>query len=261
MRLGFSAVTAAVLDVSAAFRLAAELELTFVELSCDLREAAPVLHEPALINELRSATGIGVTVHLSSVDLNLASLIPAARRTSIDRTLRGLEFAHTVDASCGVLHTGLSYLPHPQAEALVGAALQESLSELVDSSVPIALENLCLTDFDFVRGARELRELTRRHGLRNCLDLGHAHIEGVREANDALGDYRRTLGADVVHLHLHDNDGLSDAHRPTGEGTIDYAAQAAFLHGFDGTACLEVTGGEAGVRASVAHLRSLPTPA
>jgi sugar phosphate isomerase/epimerase len=257
MRLGFSAVTSAVLDVRSAFALASELALQFVELSADLHEVAPALQDPATVRELVRSTGVGVTVHLSYVDLNLASLIPAARRTSVDRTLRGLEFAHAVGASCGVLHSGLSYLRHARAEALVETALRDSLRELEGSSVPIAVENLCLTPDDFVRGPRQLHELTRRHALRNTLDFGHAHVEGTREGRDAIAEYLQVLGSDIVHLHVHDNDGRSDQHRPAGEGTIDYRRHAAFLRSFDGTVCLEIMSGEDGVRASVAHLRNL----
>jgi sugar phosphate isomerase/epimerase len=257
MRLGFSPVTAGMLDVPGSFRLAESLGLAFVELSFDLHEVAPALQDATLIAELVAATGVGVTVHLSYVDLNLASLIPAARRTSVDRTLRGLDYAHRVGAHCGVLHSGLHYLPHPQAEQLVTQALEASLGELALSSVPIALENLVLTDHDFVRGPRHLHDITTRHGMQNCLDFGHAHVEGLRDGCDRLAEYRLLLGERVIHLHVHDNDGSGDAHLPVGEGTIDYAAHADFLAAFTGTVCLEVRSGEEGVRASVSHLRRL----
>jgi sugar phosphate isomerase/epimerase len=257
MRLGFSPVTGGMLDVPGAFRLAEALELAFVELSFDLHEIAPALQDVALINELRAATGLGVTVHLSYVDLNIASLIPTARRASVDRTLRGLEYAHQVEAHCGVLHSGLHYVPHPQADALVAQAVAASLGELEGSSVPIALENLALTHHDYVRGPQQLRDLTTRHGMKNCLDVGHAHVEGTREGRALIGEYARVLGADVIHLHLHDNRGTGDEHLPIGQGTIDFGAHAAFLADFGGTACLEILSGEEGVRASVAQIRQL----
>jgi sugar phosphate isomerase/epimerase len=257
MRLGFSPVTAGMLDVPGSFRLAESLGLAFVELSFDLHEIAPALQDAALINELRAATGVGATVHLSYVDLNLASLIPTARRASIDRTLRGLDYAHRIGAHCGVLHSGLHYVPHPQAETLVAQALEASLRELEGSSVPIALENLALTDHDYVRGPQQLHDLTTRHGMKNCLDFGHAHVEGTREGRDVTGEYQRMLGTDIIHLHLHNNDGAGDEHLATDQGTIDYAEHAAWLARFGGTVCLEILSGEDGVRASIAHLRHL----
>jgi sugar phosphate isomerase/epimerase len=257
MRLGFSPVTAAMLDTAAAFRLADELGLAFVELSHDLHEIAPVLQDPAQVAELSRATGIGTTVHLSYVDLNLASLIPAARRLSIDRSLRGLEFADAVGASCAVLHTGRTYLDHPQANALVADALDDALEQLADSSVPLALENLAVDGGDYVRGPEQLRSLTERHGLVNCLDFGHAHVEGQRDGRPLIDEYLQALGDRVVHLHVHNNHGAADEHLPTPTGTIDYGRYRHLLTGFEGTVCLEILTGEEGVRTSVEHLRGL----
>jgi sugar phosphate isomerase/epimerase len=257
MRLGFSPVTGQMLDLDASFALAHELGLEFVELSGDLFEIAPALQDPDRVRELCRATGVDVTVHLSYVDLNLASLVPAARRTSVERIQDGLEYADRVGAICGVLHSGLHYLRHPQVDPLVAEALDASLRALRGSRVPIVLENLVLTDDDFVRGPGELRDLTRTHELRNCVDFGHAHIEATRTGSVTIDDYLIALGEDVIHLHLHSNRGARDEHLPTDAGTIDYGAFRDYLVSFEGTACLEILSGEGGVRSSVAHLRAL----
>lgn len=257
MRLGFSPLTAMMLDTEAAFRLAAELRLDFIELSFDLHEVMPALQEPRLVRELTRATGVGTTLHLSFVDLNLASLMPAARRTSVERTLAGLGYAHEVGASCGVLHTGMHPLRHPSVDAMVAAALDGSLQELAGASVPMVLENLNLGADDFLRTPEELRDLTERHGLANCLDFGHAHIEGTRDGRPALDTYLELLANRITHLHLHGNHGVRDEHLATDQGTLDYASYAGFLSRFAGTSCLEVATGEEGVRASVAHLRAI----
>ncbi len=260
MRLGFSPVTAQMLDLDAAFALADELALQFVELSADLFEIAPALQDPERVRSLCRSTGIGVTSHLSYVDLNLTSLIPAARRTSVERSLRGLEYAEIVGASCAVLHSGMHYLHHPQADPLAHEALASSLRELEGASVPIVLENLGLTENDFLRGSRELHDVTRTHGMRNCVDFGHAHIEATRTGLTSIDDYLETLGSDVIHLHLHNNHGVRDEHLATDAGTIDYRDYRDFLANFAGTICLEILTGEPGIRASVAHLRELLEP-
>lgn len=255
MKLGFSPVSAAMLDLDAAYRLAAELELDFIELSFDLHEALPDLQSAEQVRELSSATGIGSTLHLSYLDLNLSSLIPAARRTAVERTLRGLEFATDVGSTCGVLHTGLNHVPFEQARMLAHAALEESLSELEGSSVPIALENLVLTPADVVRNAAELAEITRRHGMGNCLDFGHANIEASASGQATIPGYLESMN--LIHLHLHNNHAQRDEHLPTDQGTVDYAQILPQLSDFQGTACLEISTGEAGVRQAVRHIRSL----
>ncbi|HEX2864552.1 MAG TPA: hypothetical protein VHN99_08275, partial [Deinococcales bacterium] len=101
------------------------------------------------------------------------------------------------------------------------------------------------------------------------LDFGHAVVEGgvtdAREGRSAGGleaglarlrDYQASLTR-VIHLHLHDNDGTADLHRPIGRGGLDYAASRDYLLAFTGTACLEIGGDATGVRESVANLRAL----
>ncbi len=262
MQLGFSPMTAMMFDTDACFRLADELGLTFLELAYDLHEVMPALQDPQRIRDLVAATGVGVTVHLSFVDLNLASLMPAARRTAVERTQRGLGYAAEVGATCAVLHTGQRYLRHPLVDPMVDAALDDALRSLTGTGVPIALENLALGPHDLVRTPEALRDLTARHGLHNCLDFGHAHVQGTRDGWSALPAYLEVLGDAIVHLHLHNNHGESDEHLATDDGSLDYEPYRAFLSAFQGTICLEIAdappaGGEAALRASVAHLRGL----
>ncbi|MFN2322452.1 MAG: sugar phosphate isomerase/epimerase family protein [Trueperaceae bacterium] len=257
MRLGFSPMTARMLDVEEAFRLASELHLDFVELSFDLHEVLPALQAVDRIARLSRATGVGTTLHLSYVDLNLASLMPVARAAAVERTLAGIAYAERVGASCAVLHTGQHHLRHPQADALAATALDASFQALAGAPVPIALENLALGDADYLRTPAELRALADRYALSTCLDFGHAHVQGVREGTDAASAYLEALGPTLAHLHVHGNHGTADEHLASDQGTLDYAAHAAFLRDFPGTVCLEIATGADGVRASVAHLRRL----
>ena len=257
MRLGFSPMTARMLDVEAAFRLASELHLDFVELSFDLHEVLPDLQAADRVAALSRATGVGTTLHLSYVDLNLASLMPVAHAAAVERTLAGLEYAERVGATCGVLHTGQHYLRHPQADALAAAALDASLQALAGAGVPIALENLALGDEDFLRTPAELRTLADRYARRTCLDFGHAHVQGTREGTDAVAAYLAALDPTLAHLHVHGNHGAGDEHLASDQGTLDYAPHATFLRDFAGTICLEIATGADGVRTSTAHLRRL----
>jgi sugar phosphate isomerase/epimerase len=187
MRLGFTPLNAQMLDIAEAFKLAVELDLQFVELSFDAQEILPNTQDVNVVNELQRNTGIGVTVHLSYVDLNLASLMPGVAANSVERIQRGLEYAASVGAICGVLHTGLIPLRHPLLIAAAKQRLEASLAEL-KPLVPIALENLALTEYDLLRGVGELEAVTRAAGFGNCLDVGHALVEGcTTELTDDTG--------------------------------------------------------------------------
>lgn len=263
MKLGYSPTTAAILNLDEAFKLAVELELHFVELAWELSEIVPQFQSEAQVRELSRTTGVTTTMHLPFVDLNIASLIPAARMVAVERVQRAIEFAVAVDSSCGVLHTGHNPLHHVPIREYARAALDQSLSTLAGSPLPLALENLALEPEGLLHGPQALLAVTKQHDLNNCLDFGHAHVEVGRpwhepkQGEDLIQSYLDTLGNRIIHLHLHNNDGSDDQHLPTTEGTIPYHRYIAFLQRFTGTICLEIGGGAEQVRTSVRHLRTL----
>lgn len=264
MNLGYSPTTAAILNLEQAFRLAVDLELQFIELSWEPYEIAPEVQPAKRVVELARATGVNTTLHLPFVDLNTASLVPDARRMAVDRTLAALEYAGTVGASCAVIHSGQNYFYHPLTTEYAREAMGASFAALQGAPVPVALENLAQSPFDLVREPEGLQAVTQEAGFRNCLDFGHAHVESFqswrpehRRGEDLLQRYIDTLAENIIHLHVHGNDGTADQHRATCEGTVPFEKHAHFLQSFRGTVCLEVTGGEDALRTSIAHLRSL----
>lgn len=268
MRLGFTPLNAQMLDIEEAFKLAVELKLDFIELAFDAQELLPASQDVAVVNELQRNTGVGVTVHLSYVDLNLASLMPGVAANSVARTNRGLEYAAGVHAICGVLHTGLIPLRHPLLIAAAKQRLELSLAELAPL-VPIALENLALTEYDLLRGAAELEAVTKAARFGNCIDVGHALVEGCTTAvTDGTGsggieaglmrlaEYQAGL-SNLIHLHLQDNDGSSDAHGVLGTGRVPWEQNREWLRDFSGTINLEINHSPDHVRRSVKFLRVL----
>lgn len=268
MKLGFTPLNAQMLDLEEAFRFASDEGLQFIELAFDMQELLPASQPVKLVGELQRSTGVGVTLHLSYVDLNLASLMPGVADNSIQRTQRGLEYAASVGALCAVLHTGLVPLRHPLMLQAATQRLEQSLSAL-QPLVPIALENLALTEYDLLRGASDLEMVTKKAGFGNCIDVGHALVEGCStEVSDGtssggvgaglarLEEYKAGL-SHVIHLHLQDNDGLSDAHQTLGSGRLEWLGMRDWLSGFAGTVNLEVGPSSATVRDSVRFLRAL----
>jgi sugar phosphate isomerase/epimerase len=254
MRLGYSPFNAE-LGYEEAFRLAAELGLD-LEVAYDLHEALP-LPGPKDLRATGEALGVGFTLHLPFVELNPASLIPSVRKLSQERLLRALEFGEALGARVGVLHTGQVPLRHPLALALAREALEETLSLLASSPFPVALENLALEEADLLRGPEELGALLSRFpGLGFCLDVGHALVE-LGPKGPLL--YWEALRERLLHLHLHDNHGRRDDHLPVGAGSVPWERLAPLLKGFSGTAALEVSGREEGVRGSVRRLQTLLT--
>jgi sugar phosphate isomerase/epimerase len=250
MKLGFSPLTAG-LDYRQSFELAAK-EGAFLEVAYDVHEMDPRVPDAKALLQMGRAAGVGFSIHLPFVDLNLASLVAPVWQLSLERTQRGIDFGHTIGAQCGVLHTGLCPLPVEEVLHAGQGRLQEALSAL-ELAIPVALENLVLSPQDLLQKPDELLELLNsnpRFGF--CLDVGHALVEL------GPGGWERYYGLlkdRLIHFHLHDNDGTSDQHRVCGEGQVDWAWVRQVLRGFEGTAALETTHGAEGVRRSFKLLR------
>ncbi|KGQ22910.1 sugar phosphate isomerase/epimerase family protein [Thermus filiformis] len=250
MRLGFSPFNAE-LPYPEAFRLASAHGL-FLEVAYDLHEAMPGLPSAKELKEMGRAFGVGFTLHLPFVDLNPASVVPSVRGLAEERFKRALDFGLELGAEVGVVHTGQVPLRHPLALQAAREALEKTLSALLPLPFPLALENLALSPEDLIQGPEELKALLERfpqYGF--CLDVGHALVE-LGPKGPLL--YLEALGDRLVHLHLHDNHGLRDDHLPVGAARVPWEALGPLLAGFSGTAALEVTGGEEGVRTSLRRL-------
>ena len=112
-----------------------------------------------------------------------------------------------------------------------------AIAELVQyaqaSWVTVALENVS-------ESAVELVEVRRAApGLGITLDIGHGQI--CAERNRSL-EIIEKLGQSIVHVHIHDNDGIDDLHLPPGKGIIDLRniVTKILRQGYDGTFTLEV---------------------
>jgi len=256
MRLGYSAVTAGIVDFRQAFEVAARYGLD-IELSSDMAEMFPQLPGPGELAEMGRAAGVGFTLHLPFVDLNLASLIEPAWRTSLDRMLRALDYGAAVGARVGVLHTGQVPVRHPKLIELAFERMRQSLAEIGRPPLPVAVENLALDQQDLLQKPEELVALVEEagEGYGYTLDLPHAYVQGGAGQIRAYLEAMQRSKAPLLHLHLHDNRGDWDAHLPVGAGNLPYADFREDLKDFTGTAALEVSQGEEGVRASLEALK------
>ena len=112
--------------------------------------------------------------------------------------------------------------------------------------VPVAVENMSVAGCSHFVAPGDLD----LQGLGLVLDAGHAALTGTLAA--WIADPRATL----LHVHLHDNQGVGggDVHQALGTGVVDAAPVLAAARAAGATIVFELTC-EADVISSLQHLR------
>jgi sugar phosphate isomerase/epimerase len=167
-----------------------------------------------------------VALHAPFFDLNPVSPDPGIASLSRRRYEQAFETADASGATLLVFHSQFATATRDPRYA--GQWLTRS-TEYWSSLAPalaakgrtVAIENIFEKEPSPV--VRLLDALASPR-FRSCLDVGHAHLF----SGDAAG-FARGLGNRIAHVHLHDNDGVWDDHRPPGEGTAGVAGVLSVL--------------------------------
>lgn len=209
----------------------------------------PEVHEEYLRNlqRIKRELGASFTVHAPSHDVNLGSLNSRTRQAAFDEIKASIDFARSIGASVVVVHPVLGILGMPegkwsneytppkregenidQQEAYVVRAVKDLADYAPD--VMLCLENL-VYPHEIYRSPEDMVELIRKVNRTNVgvtLDVGHAIVCGHKPL-----DFLNLLQDDIFHVHLHDNDGVVDQHRPLGQGIVDYVGLLHSLRDMD----------------------------
>lgn len=165
---------------------------------------------------LLTAFSYEYTIHAPARSVNIASVLEPIRRASVELIKESLSLAAECGAKRVVFHPGYFTFKEEYDKAV--SALQKSLAEINAASdgtgVPCCVENMGNWGFFFLQKAEEMSLVS---GTDFCLDIGHAHECGT------LSEF---LDVSFAQIHVHDNDGTSDAHLALGKGTIDISAVA-----------------------------------
>lgn len=128
--------------------------------------------------------------------------------------------------------------PHPLFTVDEGIAWQ---TETLRAIAPHAAERGVTILYESTDGKNDSVEsiekiLAQNPTARFHADIGHLNLHG-REPVACLERFKARLS----HVHLHDNDGTADQHRPVGQGNVRWERVAAWLKkNYAGTVTLEI---------------------
>lgn len=174
------------------------------------------LHDLFLYSDACSGIDADFSVHAPCSEINLAGLNERMRSAGTGVIDELCVTCDIIRATTLVVHPGYSAWDSCRGQSY--AALLRSLDDLAaiqqEHDVRIGVENMGAWECCHFRTPDLIGELHSRD-LGYVLDVGHAHLNG------ALADF--LADEPPVHLHLHDNDGTTDAHEACGSGSVDFA--------------------------------------
>ena len=175
---------------------------------------------------LMEEQGRTITFHGPFMDLATGGLDERIREVTARRLQRTMELVPVFRPQSVVFHAGYDdrrYHAHREEWLSWSLATWEPvIRQAEDLGVVIHLENVYEHTPEMILA---LIEKISSKNLGFCLDLGHMNVFGqapMSEWLDALGPY-------LKEVHLHDNDGSSDAHDPIGSGTVPFEELFQYL--------------------------------
>jgi len=186
------------------------------------------------------------TVHGDFFDVIPFSMDSQIRKIANQRIEQSIGVAKKIGAKAVVFHT--NYNPFLNTQDYIKSWLDTNIqywSGVLEKhkDIHIYLENMFDTTPEVLERLSE--KLCRYTNYGVCLDYAHAELTKIKPQV-----WARRLGPFVKHVHINDNDGISDLHQAWGDGKIDrdifYDSYEKYMK--DATVLIETTSMENKIR-------------
>lgn len=183
-----------------------------------------VLDDPARIDSLISFylrqphDRSSDTLHGAFLDVTIHSSDSLIRQIADRRIHQSMEIAHALGIRGVVFHTNLIANFCDREYQQNWLKINRDYFTALAAEYPdieIYMENMFDLEPDlFVAFGEATKECPTLH---LCLDVAHAHL-----SNKPIGQWLNPSARYIRHIHINDNDGVSDLHQPVGQGTVDW---------------------------------------
>ncbi len=163
-----------------------------------------------------------ISLHGFFFDLNVISPDRAIRELSVKRFLQSFEVAKHLGANTVVYHSGFDPT-NKQVKYIDGfissqiVFWSDFVSQFEKAGITVALEN---TSEPYPEVILKIVEAVDSPFFKACLDSGHVNVF----SSVPIDEWISSLGPQLHHLHLHNNDGVYDQHRAFNDGTLDFVS-------------------------------------
>jgi len=202
----------------------------------------PENFDPARVKALRSRLEeyrLGCGIHTASY-VNTAEIFGPIRQGVVQHFRDFIDLARGLGARYLIIHCGVYFRQfRPQVEECLVQTLKEAAGYAERWGIPLLVENMNRIpqtlagkpwDFSFEQPevsylgitVEELAEIYRKVNspiLGFSLNVAHAHLLA-----DGFVPFLKAFGDKLGNVQISDNNGITDEHLPTGEGTVDFVA-------------------------------------
>ena len=231
-KVGFHTWSFVSMPLKEALRHIRDAGYTEVEITADKTHLDPRVFPPSRLPYLKSLLK-DLDLHPNSVhapikDVDIAAQNPKVRDKSIKLIMKTLEYCRSIECPILVLHPngeeGASLKPVDSKKNLIDS-LTRVAKRAEDLGVNVAIENMI-----DVKGRRfgsrifHIKEVIESIGspsLGICFDTGHVNL--FADPNISMDGEIFEAGEHLMTLHVHDNNGMKDEHKPPGDGNIDWS--------------------------------------
>ncbi len=217
----------------------AEWGFDYLELTLEPPAARVDTLDAEQVRQALESAGLGVVGH-TAYYLPVADPFPRLRAAALAQLSDDIAFLAAVGVDKVTVHPskGIAY-GHDPASRL--AAQREVFAALCELGAGLGVTVMCENLTDIVGDPDLLAEhlFDRLPALALNLDVAHA---GLGVADNRTPRFLARLGDRLRHLHLSDNNGLTDLHLPLGAGRLPLCEMVGAIrrHGYDDTVTLEV---------------------
>jgi sugar phosphate isomerase/epimerase len=193
------------------------------------------------LRSLARSLDLEYSVHAPFADINIASPSKPILNTTLRQLKKSIAYAHELNAYLWIFHPGMktgisSFYPEKDWHQNL-KTVKTLLRTANEYKVKIAIENVPEPYPFLMKNIHDFEKFYEEIGgdVGLTLDVGHANI------NKQTDLFLTTFKHQIVHMHLSDNDGISDQHLGIGSGTVDWKNLVDHLRktAYNGTLIIE----------------------
>lgn len=195
-----------------------------------------------------NSANLKVRAHGRFWDLNPVSLYPKMRQLTLEQTIESIDACDEINGEIVTIHPGRCWFRgdkelFQKSKNWFQDYLKKTSNHAKEKGIKIAIETGS-HNADYPKNPTELLESVKPfEEVGITLDAGHLFL-AAKERNKSekwIADIVEMVKDELINVHLHDNQGISDDHLPPGRGKIKFnkIIQALEKH-YDGPLILEM---------------------